>query len=74
MIALEINGNDLSFDELRQVVDQRRPVALAGDARGKVAVAREVVDRLLRENRVAYAVNTASNNGIYWTQLFGTPP
>jgi uncharacterized protein YkwD len=22
---------------------------------------------------VAYAVNTASNNGIYWTQLFGTP-
>jgi uncharacterized protein YkwD len=23
---------------------------------------------------VAYAVNNASNNGIYWTQLFGTPP
>ena len=23
---------------------------------------------------VAYAVNTSSNGGIYWTQLFGTPP
>jgi uncharacterized protein YkwD len=23
---------------------------------------------------VAYAVNSASNGGIYWTQLFGTPP
>jgi uncharacterized protein YkwD len=22
---------------------------------------------------VAYAVNAASNGGIYWTQLFGTP-
>jgi uncharacterized protein YkwD len=23
---------------------------------------------------VAYAVNASSNGGIYWTQLFGTPP
>src|SRR5262249_29752064 len=58
MIPLEINGNDLSFADLRQVVDARRPVALAGDARGKVAAARAVVDKLLRENRVAYAINT----------------
>jgi uncharacterized protein YkwD len=27
-----------------------------------------------RQMAVAYAVNNASNNGIYWTQLFGTPP
>ena len=58
MIPLEINGNDLSFEDLRQVADERRPVALAGDARGEVAAAREVVDKLLRENRVAYAINT----------------
>jgi len=58
MTALEINGNDLTFTELRQVVYERRPVALAETARKKVAVAREVVEKLLRENRVAYAINT----------------
>jgi histidine ammonia-lyase len=58
MNPLEINGNNLSFDELRQVVYDRREVLLAGAARGKVAAAREVVDKLLRENRVAYAINT----------------
>ena len=58
MTSLEINGNDLSFDDLRQVVYERRQVALEGDARRKVAAAREVVEKLLRENRVAYAINT----------------
>ncbi len=58
MNPLEINGNNLSFDELRQVVYDRREVVLAGAARSKVAAAREVVDKLLRENRVAYAINT----------------
>ncbi|HKR96085.1 MAG TPA: aromatic amino acid lyase, partial [Candidatus Angelobacter sp.] len=58
MTPVEINGNDLSFDELRQVVYERREVALAAAARTKVAVARGVVDKLLRENRVAYAINT----------------
>ena len=58
MTAIQINGNDLSFDDLRQVVYARRPVALASDARKKVVAAREVVEKLLRENRVAYAVNT----------------
>ncbi|HKV93701.1 MAG TPA: histidine ammonia-lyase [Candidatus Angelobacter sp.] len=58
MIPLEINGNDLSFDELRQVVYERREVTLSAAARSKVATAREVVDKLLRENRVAYAINT----------------
>ena len=58
MTSLEINGNDLSFEQLRQVAYERRPVALAAAARGKVAAAREVVEKLLRENRVAYAINT----------------
>src|SRR5882724_2859339 len=58
MTPLLINGNDLTFDDLRQVVYERRPVSLAGEAREKVNVARAVVDKLLRENRVAYAVNT----------------
>jgi histidine ammonia-lyase len=58
MTTLEINGNDLSFEQLRQVVYDRRPVAPAAAARASVAAAREVVEKLLRENRVAYAINT----------------
>lgn len=58
MSALQINGNDLSLDDLRQVVYERRPVELADPARKKVVAAREVVEKLLRENRVAYAINT----------------
>ena len=55
---LQINGNDLSLDGLRQVVYERRPVALAAAARERVVTARTVVEKLLRENRVAYAINT----------------
>jgi len=32
-----------------------------------------LMDPRFRQMSVAYAVNTASDNGIYWTQLFGTP-
>jgi histidine ammonia-lyase len=56
--TLQISGNDLSLDDLRQVVYERRQVALAAPARERVVAAREVVEKLLRENRVAYAVNT----------------
>jgi histidine ammonia-lyase len=58
MSSLQINGNDLSLDDLRQVVYEQRPVDLADGARGKVIAAREVVEKLVRENRVAYAINT----------------
>jgi histidine ammonia-lyase len=58
MNALQINGNDLSLDDLREIVYEQRPVELAEDARKKVIAAREVVEKLLRENRVAYAINT----------------
>jgi histidine ammonia-lyase len=58
MSALQINGNDLSLDDLRQVAYEQRPVELADGARGKVIAAREVVEKLVRENRVAYAINT----------------
>ena len=58
MTDLELNGNDLSFPELRQVVYARRQVRLGSEAHKRVASAREVVEKLLRENRVAYAINT----------------
>src|SRR5215831_16353361 len=58
MTSLQMNGNDLSLDDLRQVVYARRTVELAPAARQGVVAARAVVEKLLREDRVAYAINT----------------
>jgi histidine ammonia-lyase len=58
MNPLKLNGNNLTFDDLREVVYENRPVILAPDAREKVDAARAVVDKLVRENRVAYAITT----------------
>jgi histidine ammonia-lyase len=58
MNPLKLNGNTLTFDDLREVVYENRPVILAPDAREKVDAARAVVDKLVRENRVAYAITT----------------
>jgi histidine ammonia-lyase len=58
MATLLINGNDLSLDDLRHVVYQQRAVEVASDAREKVNASRAVVDKLLRENRLAYAITT----------------
>src|ERR1700746_2397263 len=58
MAPLLINGNDLTFDDVRHVIDQQRPVELAEDARPKVTAARAVVDKLVKEDRLAYAITT----------------
>ena len=58
MRALHINGNDLTLDDFRQVVYERRPVLLEPEARLAVERARAVVEDLLETDRIAYAVNT----------------
>jgi len=58
MTALHIDGEHLTLADLRAVVYDRRPVLLAPDAREKVEASRRVIDDLVRENRVAYAVTT----------------
>ncbi len=58
MRALHIDGDQLTLGDLRDVVDERRPVLLAPDAREKVARSREIVEELVRENRLAYAITT----------------
>src|ERR1039457_434455 len=58
MKALHINGNDLTLEDVRQVVYERCPVLLEPEARLAVERARAVVDDLVEHNRVAYAVNT----------------
>jgi len=58
MHALHINGNDLTLEDLRQVVYERRAVLLEPEARSAVERARAVVDHLVDNEIVAYAVNT----------------
>ena len=58
MKALHINGSELTLDELREAVYERRPVLLDPDARMRVQAARRVVDDIVERNEVAYAVTT----------------
>ncbi len=58
MNALHINGNDLTLEEVREVAFERRPVLLAPDARERVNAARAVVDELVADNQVSYAITT----------------
>jgi histidine ammonia-lyase len=56
--ALHINGNDLTLEAVREVAVERRPVLLWAEARDAVNRARAVVDALVAENRVSYAITT----------------
>src|SRR2546428_4412595 len=56
MKALHINGNDLTLDAVREVAVERRPVLLDPDAREAVSRARAVVDALVANNEVSYAI------------------
>src|SRR5713101_5168480 len=58
MRALHINGNDLTFDDLREVVYERRAVLLEPEARQTVIRAREVVEAHLDDERPSYAITT----------------
>jgi histidine ammonia-lyase len=58
MKALHINGNDLTLDAVREVAVDHRPVLLDPDAREAVNRARAVVDALVANNKVSYAITT----------------
>ena len=58
MQALHINGNDLTLEAVREVAADKRPVLLAPDAREEVNRARAVVDTLVANNQVSYAITT----------------
>ena len=58
MQALHINGNDLTLEAVREVAAEKRPVLLAPDARQEVNRARAVVDTLVANDRVSYAITT----------------
>jgi len=56
--ALHISGNDLTPEAVREVATERRPVLLAPDARERVNSARDVVDDLVADEKVSYAITT----------------
>jgi histidine ammonia-lyase len=56
--ALHINGNDLTLEYVREVAAAKRPVLLAPDARHAVNRARAVVDALVANNKISYAITT----------------
>jgi histidine ammonia-lyase len=56
--TLHISGKGLTLEAVREVAVDRRPVLLDPDAREAVDRARAVVDALVAENRVSYAITT----------------
>jgi histidine ammonia-lyase len=56
--ALHISGNDLTLEAVREVAAERRPVLLSADAREAVDRARAVVDEIVADNKLAYAITT----------------
>ena len=58
MKALHINGNDLTLEAVRNVAVNRQPVLLAADAREAVRRARAVVNKLVENNTLSYAITT----------------
>jgi histidine ammonia-lyase len=56
--ALHINGNDLTLEAVREVATGHQPALLAPDAREAVKRARSVVDTLIANNEVSYAITT----------------
>src|SRR5438034_4115194 len=58
MKALHINGNDLTLEAVREVSVERRPVLLDPDAREAVNRARAIVDSVVAQNQLSYAITT----------------
>ena len=58
MEPLRLTGNDLTFEELYDVVFAGREAALAAAARDRVVASRAVVERLLASGATAYGINT----------------
>ena len=58
MKALRITGNTLTLEDVREVVEEQRTVLLEPDARQAVDRARAVIEDVVANDRLAYAVTT----------------
>ncbi|MDF1565207.1 MAG: histidine ammonia-lyase [Deltaproteobacteria bacterium] len=59
---LEIDGNSLTLEAIREVALRQRRVSLSEEAVTRIDAAREVVEEILRTGQVAYGVNTGFGN------------
>jgi histidine ammonia-lyase len=55
---LELQGQPLTLEQIVAVASGHEDVALAAGARTRVAAARAVVEKIVRENQTVYGVNT----------------
>ena len=56
--AVELNGNDLTFEQLYAVALQNAPVTLASIASERMNASRRVVGQLVASGKTAYGINT----------------
>ena len=70
MKVLKLNGNDLTLEDLHEVVHAGRDVLLEPGARLAVERSRALVDELVAGNGVAYAITT----GVGIWPMCGSPP
>src|SRR5438309_1281095 len=56
--TIELNGNDLTFDQLYSVALQDEKVSLSPVAAERMNASRAVVDRLVASGKTAYGINT----------------
>ncbi len=56
--AIELNGNDLTFEQLYEVALRGEKVSLARVAAERMNASRAVVDRLVASGKTAYGINT----------------
>ena len=57
-VAIELNGNDLTFEQLYDVALRGEKVSLARVAAERMNASRAVVDRLVASGKTAYGINT----------------
>ena len=55
---LQLNGQQLTLQQIVDVAEGREEVALAADARARVEQARQVVQDIVTQGRTVYGVNT----------------
>ena len=55
---LELDGQQLTLEDVARVARGVERVALAESARGKMEASRAAVEKIIEESRVVYGVNT----------------
>ncbi len=58
MTSIIISGSELTLNDIANVARKHFEVKLAPDARQKILSSRNVVDRIIQEERIVYGVNT----------------